>query len=174
MPGKFRNKYRIGSKRLKDYDYSTPGKYFITICTLNRETYFGNENQLSEIGCIARQEWLKTPEIRSDMNLKLDEFVIMPDHFHAILIIGENDNNCRGCRNVMHHVSTKMHHVSTFKSPHKNLGSVIRGFKSAVTTFARKNKLDFGWQPRYYDHIIRNDAELKRIRKYIKNNRVKL
>ena len=166
MPGKFRNKYRIGSKRLKDYDYSSPGKYFITICTLNRETYFGNENQLSEIGCIARQEWLKTPEIRSDMNLKLDEFVIMPDHFHAVLIIGENDNIGR---NVMHHVST----TTTFKSPHKNLGSVIRGFKSAVTTYARKNHIEFEWQPRYYDHVIRNETELKRIRKYIKNNRVK-
>jgi hypothetical protein len=97
MPGKFLNKYRIGSKRLKGWDYGSPGKYFITICTHNRRRYFGDEKQLSELGHIARMEWYKTVEIRQDMNISLDAFVVMPDHIHGIIIIGQNK-----CKIAMH------------------------------------------------------------------------
>src|SRR5664280_688840 len=93
----FRNKYRIESTRYRGYDYSSPGKYFITICTKNKIRYFGKiDNQkmiLSELGNYLQNEWLKTPDIRPDMNITLDEFVVMPDHFHAIIIIGENQYN---------------------------------------------------------------------------------
>ena len=157
MSDKFRDRYRIGSKRLKGYDYSLPGKYFITICTGNRKKYFGDGEKLSCLGQIVRQEWLKTPDIRKDMNITLDEFVIMPDHFHAIIIIGGDGR-------------ITMHRDSTFAPQSKNLASIVRGFKSAVTTWARKNQISFSWQPRYYDHIIRNNIQLHRIRNYIKNH----
>jgi putative transposase len=84
----FRNRYVIGSKRYQGYDYSSPAKYFITICTSNKIPYFGKiENGvmiLSDLGQMLYDEWLKTPMIRPDMYIIMDEFVIMPDHFHAI------------------------------------------------------------------------------------------
>jgi len=90
----YRNRYRIPSTRAPFWDYGWNGAYFITICTKNRENYFGEISdgkiELSEIGEIARQEWLKTFEMRPDMKLTMGEYVIMPNHFHAIIIIGEN------------------------------------------------------------------------------------
>jgi len=111
---KFHNKYRIPSARFINWDYGSNAPYFVTICTENKNCYFGEihkgEIVLSPIGEIVRDEWLKTPVIRSDMNLFLDEFAIMPNHFHGIILIGENDyNNCNthgdGCRDAMPGVS---------------------------------------------------------------------
>src|SRR5664280_555297 len=88
----FRNKYRIESTRYRGYDYSSPGKYFITICTKNRKPYFGEvENGkmgLSELGIIAKKFWKEIPG--HFPNIKLDEFIIMPDHIHGILIINQD------------------------------------------------------------------------------------
>jgi putative transposase len=145
---KYKNKYRIPSARLQNWDYGWNASYFITICTHNRECYFGEivdtvetqciaslrppiAMQLSEIGKIVESEWIKTPEIRPDMNLKLGAFVVMPNHFHAIIMIGENQYNrergvvgrgggndamdrCRG-NDAMHHCTGRdaMHCVST-------------------------------------------------------------
>jgi REP element-mobilizing transposase RayT len=141
---------------------------------------------LSELGIHLQNEWLKTPLCRPDMNISLDEFVIMPDHFHAIIIIGINrynqNNESRDCirRHAMHGVSTNTTTTTTtntnhdfqnkFGSQSKNLSSIIRGVKSSVTTYAKKMKLDFAWQPRFHDHIIRTGTELKRIRNYISKN----
>ena len=101
MNEKFKNKYRIETTRLKGWDYGKNGYYFVTICTKDRIPYFGDVIngmvQLSEIGKIAFDELQKTPEIRKDMNVTLGEFVIMPNHIHCIIIIGENEyNNNRG------------------------------------------------------------------------------
>lgn len=185
---KYKNKYRIPSARLQNWDYGSNASYFITICTAGREHYFGkiikNKMQLSEIGRITKYEWLKTPEIRPDMNLLLDKFIVMPNHFHGIIIIGENEYNTkRGterdmeCRDAMHCVSNTTDKTTTnndtkneFGPQSKNLASIIRGFKSSVTTFAHKNNIKFGWQSRFHDHIIRNDTEYNRIRTYIINN----
>jgi len=83
---KFRNRYRIPSARMRSWDYSHDGMYFITICTHNRECFFGKiinkEMHLTGIGEITEQQWVKTPEMRPDMNLELDVFVVMPNHFH--------------------------------------------------------------------------------------------
>jgi putative transposase len=111
----------------------------------------------SELGKEVHSEWIKTPEIRQSMNLKLGEFIVMPDHFHAVISIGENDFNQEHERNRMG--------IQT-----QNLGSVIRGFKSAVTSYARKNDIEFEWQPRFHDRIIRTDKELVAIEEYIRNN----
>ena len=97
------NKYRIPSARWQNWNYQNAASYFITICTRKRKHYFGEieggKMYLSNIGNIVESEWLKTPEIRSNMNLQLDEFVVMPNHFHAILIIGENEFKTNSARN---------------------------------------------------------------------------
>ncbi|HTN19810.1 MAG TPA: transposase [Pelobium sp.] len=177
---KFQNKYRISSTRLQGYDYGQNGAYFITICTQNRVHYFGEikngEMILNEMGKLAETEWLKTFEIRPDMNLELGAFVVMPNHFHAIIIIGDNEYNCTDamqCRGAMHCASTtndETAYKNKFAPQSKNLASIIRGFKSSVTTAARKIHADFAWQPRFYDHIIRNAQSYERIKNYILNN----
>ena len=97
MMTKFRGKYRITSTRLKGWDYGRNAVYFITVCTKNRHHFFGEIidgiMNLSEIGDIVEFEWLKTFYLRPDMNLWLGEYIIMPNHFHAIIGIGENKYN---------------------------------------------------------------------------------
>ncbi|WP_044117824.1 transposase [Alkaliflexus imshenetskii] len=187
MTEKFQNKYRIPSARLQNWDYRWDGAYFITICTQNRKCCFGEiENGkmiLSEIGKIVETEWLKTTDLRPDMNLQLDAYVIMPNHFHAIIIIGKNDyNNKRGVerRDAIHCVSTTDTTTTTnkptknqFGPQSKNLASIIRGFKTGVTINARKLYPNFAWQPRFHDHIIRDNDSFKRIQTYILENPIK-
>lgn len=184
MSEKFQNKYRIPSARLQSYDYASAGMYFITICTKDRTHYFGEiENGMmlfSELGNIVKKEWVKSPIIRPYVNLELGEFVVMPNHFHAILIIGQNEYNTvidtprdTPRKDAMHCVSTTNPNGNTtnaLKPQSKNLASIIRGFKSSVTTYARKNNIPFNWQPRYHDHIIRTGADYVRIGNYILNN----
>lgn len=178
---KFPNKYRIASARLKDWDYGCNAIYFVTICTHKREHYFGeiieDKMKLNEIGELVQKEWIKTPEIRPDMNLELGEFVVMPNHFHAIITIGKNKYNT--CTDARHCVSTfdqtknnkdARHGVSTFGAQSKNLASIIRGFKSSVTVMARKTNPKFAWQSRFHDHIIRDFDSYHRIEQYIQNN----
>ncbi|MCB0646371.1 MAG: hypothetical protein KDC49_06890 [Saprospiraceae bacterium] len=172
MHEKFQNKYRISSSRLQTWNYASEGIYFITINTKNRIRFFGQiddgKMQLSELGRIVEDEWLKTPIIRPDMNLVLGEFVVMPDHFHAVLSIGQNTYN----------QLDPIFRGNIFSAQSNNLPSIIRGFKSAVTTNARKletitknpKSLVFEWQPRYHDHVIRNADEYYRISQYIRNN----
>ena len=93
----YRNKYRIPPARAQWWDYKDNAAYFITICTADRQPYFGeivnDKMQLSEIGKIVETEWQKTADLRPDMNLILDKFVVMPNHIHAIIIIGKNEFN---------------------------------------------------------------------------------
>ena len=224
MSSKFKNKYRIDSARLKGWNYSNSAAYFVTICTRNRKHFFGKINNgimdLSSLGDIAEQEWIKSVALRPDMNLSLGEFVVMPNHFHAIIFIGENEFNTPECidnnprtdamlgvsfdqdatldisfdqdamlgvsfdqdaihgvsfdQDATHGVSTNTNNTeNTFGPQSKNLASIIRGFKSAVTTFARNNNLPFDWQPRFHDHVIRNEIEYQRISNYIINNPAK-
>jgi len=182
MATKYQNKYRIASARLKHWDYANSASYFITICTANREHFFGEiinqKMNLSVLGKIVEQQWIKTIDIRPDMNLSLGEFIVMPNHFHGIIFIGENEYNggtdaMRRRRDAMHGVSTTTTETTTgnkFGPQSKNLASIVRGFKSAVTTWARKHHITFNWQSRYHDHIIRNTTEYNRIANYILNN----
>lgn len=145
----------------------------------------------STLAPVVTAEWINTPTIRPDMNLELGAFVVMPNHFHAILIIGDNpyntDGNAGTGRDAMHCVSTTPPPTTTatsatdtmdtsntsqnaFQPQSKNLSSVMRGFKSSVTTYARKNNIPFDWQPRFHDHITRTYADYDRISKYILNN----
>lgn len=190
MSDKFQNKYRIESARLQNWDYGSNASYFVTICTQHRICFFGDvvggAMVLNDIGKIVETEWLKTFEMRPDMNLFMGEFVVMPNHFHAIIGIGENEYNTQQHntqrRDAMHCVSTTNDTNDTtatgkknatqnhFGPQSKNLASIIRGFKSAVTTGARMIHADFAWQSRFHDHIIRNDESFQRISNYIINN----
>ena len=187
------------SARLQSWDYANEGMYFITICTGNRDCYFGQivcsvetpcmasqnnpvtpyQMQLSDIGKIAAEEWVKTIELRPDMNLELGEYVVMPNHVHGIIMIGENQHNDgggNGSRDAMHRVSTTRtdpEPSNKFGPQRKNIGSIMRGYKSAVTTWARKNDVPFAWQTRFHDHIIRSAEEYERISDYIRNNPAK-
>ena len=144
------------------------------------KNYFGEINgsmqiktlQATKIGEIACSEWYKTMELRPDMNLELGEFVVMPNHIHGIIMIGANEYNTHP--NAMQ-FGDAMHCVSTnqFVPQSKNLSSIIRGYKSAVTVFARKNKIDFEWHPRFHDRIIRSTFEYNNISNYIINNPAK-
>ena len=174
---KFQNRYRIDSIRLKQWNYGWSAFYFITICTQNRACVFGSVSHgtmiLNEIGKIAQTEWIKTFEMRPDMNLVMGEFVVMPNHFHAIIGIGKNQYNCG--RDAMHSVSTKNTNITKnrFGPQSKNLASIIRGYKIGVTKHARMINPHFAWQSGFYDCIIRDNGSFQRISQYIINNPLK-
>jgi REP element-mobilizing transposase RayT len=190
MSEKFRNKYRIPTARWQQWDYASEGIYFITICTKNRQHFFGEiidgRMILNDFGKTVKNEWIKSVEIRPDMHLELGEFVVMPNHFHAVIMIGENRYNTKlrdldgyGCGgDAMHCVSKGNRHENLtiqpknqFGSQSKNLASIIRGFKSGVTTYSKKYGIsEFQWQARYHDHVIRNPYSFERIQNYIINN----
>ncbi|MGM0579461.1 MAG: transposase [Bacteroidota bacterium] len=163
MPDKFKDKYRVESARLQNWDYGSNSKYFVTICTKNRECFFGNirngEMFLNDVGKIVESEWEKTFELRPDMNLFMGEYIVMPNHFHGIIGIGENRYN-----------TNDGSVPNQFGPQSKNLGSIMRGFKSAVTVGARLINPNFGWQGRFHDHIIRDYQSFIRISEYIKSN----
>ena len=157
------------SIRLKEYDYTQNGAYFVTIVTYQREPLFGEivdgVMQLNEWGEIARREWFKTAELRPFVELYEDEFVVMPNHAHGILWM--NDDVGAERRSA----PTDMPHVTA-----GSLGAIVRAYKSAVTyaiNAARQTRGMVVWQRNYYEHIIRNDADLNRIRNYIVNNPLK-
>ena len=172
MNDKFKNKYRVSSIRLPHWDYGWNAAYFITICTLNRTCFLGDIRdgmmRLSDIGKIVRFEWTQTPVLRPDMNLELGEFVVMPNHFHAILITGENEFNQNLVDEAAKHGDSTQ--ANQFAPQCKNLGSIMRGFKSAVTKKARSIRVDFAWQSRFYEHIIRNEHTFRNKVNYIRNN----
>lgn len=169
MVEKFRDKYRIPPARAQWWDYGSAAAYFVTICTSAMEHYFGKiengEAILSEIGNIAEEEWLKTFTMRPDMNLEMGAFIIMPNHFHAIIIIGNNEFNSEDI-----FISPQR---NKFGKQSKNLPSIIRGFKIGVTRRARKINPDFSWQSSYHDHIIKDGNSYDTITNYIINNPAK-
>ncbi|MDJ0650318.1 MAG: transposase [Xenococcaceae cyanobacterium MO_188.B19] len=172
----YKNKYRIESARCPQWDYTSNGHYFVTICTHNRQHFFGNvivgKMQLSDIGVIVAQEWQKTPHIRP--NVQLDEWVVMPNHFHGIIIINNPEETFR--RNVSNTKNETTQPETNNKSRLKpnSLGSIIGQFKSVCTKQIRKiGFTDFCWQTRFHDHIIRDEKSLQRVRQYIINNPAK-
>lgn len=196
MKEKFRNKYRIKTTRLPNWDYGWDGYYFITICTHNRINWFGEivngEMILSDFGNIVKEEWNRSFEIRDE--LTTGEFVIMPNHLHAIVIIKSVETYGRTSQNhpsKTHDIETNIHHDLKLDKTHvraslqrkpKSLSSFVAGFKSATinaiddsidnndTKTAKFNRYNQLWQPRYYDHIIRNEEELNKISQYITDN----
>lgn len=151
------SQYHRRSIRLKEYDYSQEGYYYVTLCTHNRQCIFGEiieeQMQLNHLGQIAQQNWNKIPIYFP--HIMLDEFIIMPNHVHGVLHL----------QKIQKKDSTLTQGISS------TLGSVIRGFKSAVTQWARVNtNHEQLWQRNYYEHIIRNENSLFAIREYIAAN----
>ena len=182
---KFKNKYRISSARLQSWDYGNNGSYFITICTKNREHFFGEilneEMHLNEIGKIADKYWKEIP-IHFPF-IELGNYVVMPNHVHGILIIKNriDQPSCidkASCRDKACLVSTTTTHESNKTNGQmrcqnqgkKTISSVTGSFKSVVTKNAHLINSDFAWQPRFHDHLIRDAESFERIQIYIKNN----
>ncbi len=143
--------------RLELFDY-TVGAYFVTICTKDKEHYFGEisngEMQLTTIGKFLKIQIDATEQIRKG-EVEIPCYVIMPNHVHLIVFINQSD--ARGAS-------------LQFGQQSGNLASVIRGIKCAVTRFANENAITFAWQSRFNDHIIRDQNEMNRIVDYIEQN----
>ncbi|MCX6742823.1 MAG: transposase, partial [Candidatus Parcubacteria bacterium] len=165
----FKNKYRINSLRLQDWDYSWPGLYFVTICTHGKVCCLGNIKNdnvfLSEIGKIIFGCWLEIPKHFN--NTILDDWIIMPNHLHGIIVIKDNDFDAGHCRDRVYPVSTERK-FGQVKS--KSLSTIINNFKGAVTRNCNKNNLNFQWQKNYYEHIIKTDEDYSRIQEYSAQN----
>ncbi|MCA4776107.1 transposase [Empedobacter stercoris] len=201
------NKHHRRSIRLVGYDYSQAGLYFVTICCEDKMCRFGQVKNgtmvLNEYGQIAHDEWVKTAQIRP--NVQLHEFVVMPNHIHGIiqlLDIGRGelhspdnnelhspDNNELHSpdNNELHSPDNNELHLydennwgvckTPLRGPSQTIGAIVRGYKSSVTK--QINLLcAFDapiklWQRNYYDHIIRNEQSYQRISEYIFNNPAK-
>lgn len=140
--------------RLANFDYTQPGYYFVTICTNNRIEYFGKIidgiMMKNQAGKIAEEFWERNRQVYS--NIGLDEFIIMPNHLHGILIIQEGQA----------------------EGLHYSLSKIIGSYKNIVTKNIRASGFaEFAWQPSFYDHVIRKDESLDKIREYIRNNPLK-
>ena len=153
---------------LRGYDYFDPGGYFASICTWQREYLFWEINngvmRLNEYGRIVEKEWFRTGNIR--INVDLDEFVIMPNHLHGILLINNRMNALR--RGVLQYAPAR-----GLRSPSQTIGAIIRGFKSAATKSINLSRRTPGrplWQRNYFEHVIKNENELFGIREYIRGN----
>lgn len=173
---KFQNKYRISSTRLKNWDYGQNGAYFITICTKNREHFFGeivstngeNEMQLNEIGKIADKFWTEIP--KHFPFIELGNYVVMPNHVHGILIINKINVVDDNVQTLQCNVSTENEQMAKISPKSGTISTIIRSFKSVVTKNAHFIHADFEWQERFHDHIIRNSESFERIQNYIENN----
>ena len=168
MADKFLNKYRIPSARAVWHDYNG-GDYFITICTSGREHYFW-EIQNGEM-------------IQNGLGIKLDNTIaeipihhsyatipiyqIMPNHVHLIVCVNGRDAACHVSTTKRIDADKKMQEIADQCGL---LSVAIGGMKSALTKYAHTNKIEFGWQTRFHDHIIRDQEEWERIASYIENN----
>jgi len=225
-------KHNRHSIRLQGYDYTRPGVYFITIVAHDRKCLFGEivngDMRMNECGEMARQCWLEIPN--HFPQTQLDEYIIMPDHIHGIIIINDfpivgaknfsprsfepsprssqsspqpfdpSPRSCqsssqpsessprsfepspRSCQsspqpsepspnNMGAKIFSPRPNTTPFRSPSQTIGSIIRGFKIGVTKWMHQNTdIQNIWQRNYYEHIVRNDDELHRIRQYIRNN----
>ncbi len=134
--------------------------------------------RLNEIGKIAKYEWNKTSELRE--NVELDEFVIMPNHMHGIIILSESKSveTRRGVlEEIMPSQKTRLSvspQLREFSKPIKDsLSTIINLYKGSVTKQCNLKKQNFKWQSKFYDRIIRNESELYNIRIYIVENLLK-
>ena len=180
-------KHHRRSIRLKGYDYTQPGAYFVTICAYQRNEIFGEvvegEMRLNRLGEIVREEWLKTAKIRQEVDLHEDEFAILPNHVHGIIWIVETQSveATRGGIESMsvgatRRVAPTRPVAPTIKSHtlvSGSIGAILAQFKSITAkriNAMRDTDAAPVWQRNYYEHIIHNENELKNIWNYIDTN----
>lgn len=189
MAEKFKGRYRNASARLQNWDYGSDAAYFITICTKEREHFFGEINnrvmKVSPAGAIAHVMWA---EIKNHApNVELDEFVVMPNHLHGIICLNGNSKEIANPFDleIMHEENFKAMHglnhqqqyqIKTpgqrrFQNQGRNtISSIVGSYKSSVTKYCNQLGLNVIWQPRFHDHIIRNHQSYLQIADYISNN----
>ncbi|MBN1878440.1 MAG: transposase [Anaerolineae bacterium] len=160
------NKHHRRSIRLREWDYSSPGAYFVTLCSYQRECLFGEINDgvmmLSTIGHFAAGCWLWLADRYP--YVCLDEWTVMPNHLHGIIAIIDEDKGSPAGVNVR---------APSTRPTRKPLGRLIGAFKTVSTKHVNILRDMPGvplWQRNYYEHVIRNEADLQRIREYIFNN----
>jgi len=178
------NPHHRRSIRLRDYDYSQSGLYFVTVCVNKRQPLLGNvidgEMKLSDAGKMTEELWNKLPEKFNEVFL--DEYVIMPNHFHGIIGI-DNNVGVDPCVNPIEqgrHTGLPLQENENV-NPIEGLPRYIRWFKTMTTNkyidgVNEKNWEPFYqklWQRNYFEHVVRNEKELSEIRKYIEINPIK-
>ncbi|OGF57589.1 MAG: hypothetical protein A2Z21_06155 [Candidatus Fraserbacteria bacterium RBG_16_55_9] len=166
-------KHHRRSIRLKGYDYRQSGAYFVTLCTRERECLFGEvtdgEMALNEYGRLVHDEWLRSAEIRDE--IQMDQFVVMPNHLHGIVIITRDPVGTTGLVGAIGWVGA--HGRAPLRRVPKSLGSLIAGFKPIVAKRINEQRCTPGlpiWQRNYYERIIRDENELSNVRCYIREN----
>lgn len=158
---------RRRSQRLAGYDYRCNGAYFVTLCTHERQRLFGEITdsvfELSAYGDILLDEWLWTPVERSDISL--DAYVIMPNHFHGVIILhGGAEKQSAGSTALSARLAG---------AQRGSLGAIVGQVKFLTSRRINRHRNTSSaqfWQRGFYDHIIRNDTDLDRIRAYIEGN----
>jgi putative transposase len=159
------------SIRLKGYDYSQAGAYFVTICTYDRECLFGDivdgKMRMKQFGHIVAAEWIRTAELRPE--IELGEFVVMPNHFHGILIFKEKIvSNAVG---AIHELPSSHMPLPILQLRRKMaLPKIIGRFKMITAKRINIDRDTPGvpmWQRNYHEHIIRNEADYNRIAEYV-------
>jgi putative transposase len=162
------------SVRLAGYHYVGAGTYYVTICAQGRRCLFGGvvagKMRLSRLGEIVRREWLRTCRVRPDVTL--DTWAIMPNHVHGIVVVGAHGNAPLplGLRWTE---DERAHCCAPLRREARSLAALISGFKGAVT---RRVTASLGaralpvWQRGYYEHVVRDEADLDEIRQYITEN----
>ena len=169
---KFRDRYRVESARLPGWDYRAAGWYFVTVCAKDHIPFFGHvadgEMILSPTGEIVVEEWRRTPEVRP--NVVLDEWIVMPNHLHGIIVIVDTPQPVETPRRG---VSTTRwdDFITGQRLRAGSLGAIVGQIKSVCTKrIWAAGYTDFAWQSRFHDHIIRDEGALRQIRRYIVNN----
>jgi putative transposase len=168
---KFADRYRVPSARWAGYDYGQNGLYFVTICTKNRNRFFGEiilptgnweeaVLQPTAQALIAQACWLQIPTRFPFVSLH--GFVLMPDHLHGLMLFDKPQE-----------LTPALDYQNTFGPQRDNLAAVIRGFKAGVTALTRKQDLAFEWQSRFHDRVVRNEQEALKIQRYITENPVR-
>jgi putative transposase len=159
------------SNRLPGYDYSQPGAYFVTISSYHRKCIFGHiSNGIflpNPLGEIVWEEWFRSEHVREEV--EMDAFVLMPNHLHGIVWITDRNSDHVGATG-----RSPLRKKDPPRGPTKSsLGAFIGGFKAITTSRINQIRHSKGknvWQRNYYDHIIRNERDLNRIRVYILEN----
>jgi putative transposase len=171
------NRHRRRSIRLKGWDYGSEGAYFITVCARNQLCVFGEVSQdrvrLNALDEVVRMTWMQTAVIHPDV--VLDEFVVMPNHFHGIVFLSRTACHVERATPWVAPTSGALRHSLTKPIGPKggSIGAIVGQFKSVVTKgwSAQGGFLQNPiWQRGYYDHIIRGERELDRVRQYIIDN----
>ena len=164
-------KHGRGSIRLPNYDYSQPGAYFVTLCVADRKCIFGEvadgKMRLNEIGMFVAEQLAGLPEVY--LNTVLDEFVIMPNHVHAIVRISNEPSASVGA-------GWKPAQTRHQSKPDHGLPEIIRGFKTYTARIINRVNGTPGravWQRNYYEHVVRTEDDLDAIKKYIFENPLK-